>query len=159
MKTNTILFTIAIIALTITSCKKEKAVEPVAPGPTQPTSNYYVFDGVTYTAGPFDLGWGAFSNQFNFFCDPTGNKDMRLFFQSPYDDIEPKAGTYAVIPNVNSISDSTTCSIKLVSADSTIFQSTGGGIITVGKSGTKTTYQFSDIPLTGGKNVSGDFIY
>ncbi len=157
MKTRNIILMMAFITLAIASCKKENPASTTntGGGTPPPSSNYYVFDSVTYTGL---LGWGQGGNQYNFFCTTNGgDPDLRLNFKGTTPADQPVARTYSVIAT-GFISDSTTCSITLKNSGST-YKSTGGGVITVGKSGTKTTYQFTDIPMSGNKKVSGNFIY
>lgn len=155
MKTPNMLFALILAATFITSCKKEKD-DPAPQTPTTPTSNYYIFNGSTYT---YAQGWGQGAGQFNFFSDdPNSNNGIRLYFKGTSPAAQPAAGTYSVIPHVNYISDSTTCSV-IVHKDTTDYISIGGGVITVGKSGSKTTYDFTALPLSGSSTVSGTFIY
>ena len=158
MKKSNIFFSVIFTGIALFACKKEKtSTTNNAGGVTTPTSNYYVFDGVTYTGWP---GWGQANTSFNFFCSSAmGDQDMRLYLYCDTSHTgHPTAGTYSVIAHTGYMKNDTTCSITVKNSGTT-YQSTGGGTVAVGKSGTQTTYKFTDILLTGNKKVSGDFIY
>ncbi|TAL62218.1 MAG: hypothetical protein EPN85_03205 [Bacteroidetes bacterium] len=158
MKTTNLIFILAIAVLTISSCKKEKEETPTTGGgggPTQPTSNYYVFDGVTYTGN-----LGAFTNlTYAFVCSGQGGDPQLTLYFWPAVPGSPPAGTYPVKDtSATSPLDSTNCSLHIKKAGIDYY-GTGGGYVAVGKSGTKTTYDFTAIPLSGTKTVTGTFIY
>lgn len=147
----------------ITSCKKEKegdtTTNTTAP---PPTSNYYTFDNSTFTASNSNLGWDHWGSQFIFYCSNKtgggGDKELKIQFLRTLP-APPLAGTYSVVADSGFITDSTTCSIQVNNTDTTFFPSIGGGVVVVGTSGGKTSYNFSNIPLSGGKIVSGSFLW
>ena len=164
MKIQNIIFSILLIGFTITSCKKEKK-DPTASGGstghTLPATNYYIFNNDTFIAVNSNLGYRGWSDQFIFYCSNKsgggGSKlvELQFLYTGPG---QPLAGTYSVVAHsLSSISDSTTCSVSVKDTDTTGASSVGGGTIVVGKSGTATTYEFSNLPLFFGKSVTGKF--
>lgn len=159
MRTRNIFIGIIVICITIASCKKKEETTTAAnttasTTTTTPTSNYYNFDGVTYTGN-----LGSFSSvTYSFYCSNAGGDQQLSINFKPSIPGEPKAGTYPVINPLSGGLDSTNCSISVKNAGTT-YTGTGAGSVTVGKSGSQTTYVFSNIALSGSKTVSGNFIY